>query len=120
MVFPEAANHSKKTSIKQKSEFGGEKKCFSEYKTFVSAIGNQQRSVHQQRKLCVGDGERKGVTGKQGRLRSPFHLLYSEMKWPSQVCGGVGEKENGRGVLKNLISLSPTGPPIPTNPLKKG
>lgn len=38
---------------------------------------------------CVGDAAREGSGGKEARLRSPFHLLLSEMKWPSQVCGGV-------------------------------
>lgn len=47
-----------------------------------------------------------GVRRKQGRLRSPFHLLLSEMKWPSQVCGGVGWREEGSGVLRHLISPS--------------
>lgn len=56
----------------------------------------------------MGDGEREegGVRGKQGRLRSPFHLLHSEMKWPSQVCGGAGWREEGSGVLRHLISAS--------------
>lgn len=66
-------------------------KLNSKFNALAAGLGNQQCAVHQQYEaLCVGDGEREGVRGKQGRLRSPFHLLHSEMKWPSQVCGGVG------------------------------
>lgn len=59
------------------------------------------------------------VGGKQGRLRSPFHLLHSEMKWPSQVCGGVGWREEGSGVLRHLIFPSYPSSHSQRNPSSK-
>lgn len=56
---------------------------------------------------------------KQERLRSPFHLLHSEMKWPSQVCGGAEEGEEGNGVLRHLISPSNMPPSTPTGGRKQ-
>lgn len=85
---------------------------YSSISTFgVLAAGSDTSSVLSisSMRLCVWEMESgRGVRGKQGRLRSPFHLLHSEMKWPSQVCGGVGWREEGSGVLKHLISLSLT------------
>lgn len=64
-------------------------------------------------RLCVWEMERGreevgAVSGKQGRLRSPFHLLHSEMKWPSQVCGGVGWRGGQWSVEASHFSLLPT------------
>lgn len=62
-------------------------------------------------RLCVWEMESgEGVRGKQGRLRSPFHLQHSEMKWPSQVCGGVGWRGGQWSVEASHFSLLPTHP----------
>jgi len=66
------------------------------------------------------EGEREREREKQARLRSPFHLLHSEMKWPSQVCGGVGWKGGGQWSveashfsLATILALPSPHPEIP-------